>query len=642
MPRLRCHALGIVSACLVAACGSSSEATDAGSPEAGVTVHAITSATPMAKDTTLGATHSGWRRADCATCHALNHDSGYQPSTCAGCHGPNGAPARPRATHPTLGGCDGCHAGRHQGAGFTSPRDCTTCHAYPTGDACGFTESYDVVVVGAGGGGLSAAAALAKAGKKVILLEKSYKVGGCMTAFDRGPYRFEASLHGFDGLVDGQGMNVDLFKALGLWDRVEILRPDPMYRAVYPDFSVDVPADVAAYRALLKERFPAQADGIDGLFDEVADLGRILKEFIRAQVAGTTPNVTTEELTRLQAAMTETLGTLLDRHLQDERLYAVWTQLAGFAGAEPQKVSALFFVAMWYSYHHGGYHYFTGGSQAVSDGLAAIVTEHGGVVRPNSLVTRIVVENNQATQVQTADGACYDTSYVVSNANAPDTVLKLVGAEKFPADYVERVNAMTVGLSAVVVYLGVDHDYRDVFGTTHEIMVSDSYDVHAGFQAVTDCRPEATPIAVANYTVLDPTNAPAGKNVIAITSQLGYECNSQWQWNSSHAAYKAYKEQVAQGYIQRAEALLPGLAQHIEVMEVATPLTIKGYTLNPAGTIFGWDNTLEQAAQNRLAQQTPVPNLYLAGAWTFPGGGQSAVLVSGALAANAIIAASSH
>jgi hypothetical protein len=43
----------------------------------------------------------------------------------------------------------------------------------------------------------------------------------------------------------------------------------------------------------------------------------------------------------------------------------------------------------------------------------------------------------------------------------------------------------------------------------------------------------------------------------------------------------------------------------IEVMEVATPLTIKGYTLNPKGTIFGWDLPT-QSTMNRLSQQTPI------------------------------------
>ena len=57
------------------------------------------------------------------------------------------------------------------------------------------------MIVGAGGGGLSAAARLSQAGKKVIVIEQHDKVGGYMTAFERDDYRFEVSLHAFDGLA---------------------------------------------------------------------------------------------------------------------------------------------------------------------------------------------------------------------------------------------------------------------------------------------------------------------------------------------------------------------------------------------------------------------------------------------------------
>jgi len=89
--------------------------------------------------------------------------------------------------------------------------------------------------------------------------------------------------------------------------------------------------------------------------------------------------------------------------------------------------------------------------------------------------------------------------------------------------------------------------------------------------------------------------------------------------------------------IKRAEKHLPGLSSHIEVMEVGSPRTMEHFTLNPKGTIFGWDNIPGQSMMNRLPQETPIPNLFLAGAWTFPGGGQSAVLNSGVMAAQKIL-----
>lgn len=602
--------------------------------------NAITSATPGVSSALLTDAHPGWQRADCLSCHALNHDSGYDPATCTGCHGRNGAPVRDPASHGPGAACGSCHARQHAGQGFAAPDDCVTCHVWKPGTTCGTTEDFDVVVVGAGGGGLAAAAALARAGKRVALLEKNDRVGGAMTNFRRGDYRFEASLHAFDGLVEGKGLNVDIFKALGIWGKVQVLRPDPMYRIVYPDFTWDIPADVDEYQAFLQQQFPDSADGIARLFAECKDVNRILVAFLTSQSTGGAPaGVTTEDLLKLQKYMDSTLSEVLAEYFTDQRLIAVWTQLAGFAGTSPDKVSAIFFLAMWNSYHLGGYHYFTGGSQAVSDALAAVVGENGGLVRTQSLVTRIVVEDGRATQVRTADGTCFNARYVVSNANAPDTVNRLMGREHFPSEWLAKMDAMTVGLSAYVVNLGVNHDYRDLFGATHEIMVNESYDTNQPFEALAACDPERTAFAIANYTVLDPSTAPAGKNVIEITTQFAYECNDAWKFDRSHEEYRKYKDELAQVMIRRAERILPGLSQHIEVMEVATPRTIEGFTANPKGSIFGWDNTPQQSTQNRLQQQTPIPNLFLAGAWTFPGGGQSAVLISGAMAAQSILAA---
>ncbi len=611
---------------------------DASSDDA---VHAWTGASPHVAAAVLTNQHAGWRNPDCAACHQDVHAAGYGLAACVGCHGANGAPFRKvHGQHVANDDCTGCHADRHAPAKIADS-DCRVCHGFQEpDDVCGTKESVDVVVIGAGGGGLSAAAALAKGGLEVAVLEQSYKVGGCAATFNRAGYRFEASLHGFDGLNPDTGMNVKLLQDLGILDRLEPVHCDPMYQAVYPDFSYDIPADVEAYRDLLKQEFPAEAEGIDALFDEMIDLNRILSAVLAAQAEGKPipDDVSVEDLTKLQGYMALTLTDVVSKFLTDPRLIALWTQLAGFAGGSPDDVAGLFFIAMWNSYHIGGYYYFEGGSQSVPDALAEVVQENGGQILTSSRASRIDLKEGKVTRVRTEDGRCFDTRYVVSNANAPDTLLKMVGKENLPAEYVEKLDSMTVGLSAFVIYLGVDQDYSDYFPGTHGIMINDGYDTVDFFEAVSDCAPERTAFAISNYTVSDPGNAPPGKNAIVIVSQLGYDCGQEWKANLPYEEYKALKEDLARQYIERAEVYLPGLSEHIEVMEVATPRTVQAFTLNPRGSIFGWDNTVAQSMMGRLPQQTPITNLYLAGAWTFPGGGQSAVLISGATAARTILA----
>ena len=132
-------------------------------------------------------------------------------------------------------------------------------------------------------------------------------------------------------------------------------------------------------------------------------------------------------------------------------------------------------------------------------------------------------------------------------------------------------------------------------------------------------------------------NAPPGKNVISIVSMMPYDYKGDWYESESYEKYDALKNEVAQIFIDRAEKLVPGLKDSIEVMEVGSPRTMEHYTLNPKGTIFGWEFNIEQSMLKRMKQKTPIKGLYLAGAWTFPCGGQSAVLMSGLMAADMIL-----
>ena len=332
----------------------------------------------------------------------------------------------------------------------------------------------------------------------------------------------------------------------------------------------------------------------------------------------------------------KTVSEMLAEYNLDDRFISVWTQLALYLGVEPSRLSAVMFIVMWNNYHLHGFYYFEGGSGAIADALAQVVEKNGGTIRTGALATKIEIENGQATLVRTEDDGCFEGRYIVSNANAIDTLEGMVGAEHLPLDYLTAMDEMTIGLSIFTVYLGVDHQFGEIFGNSSEIMFSTTFDTDENMEYIWDGDLAHAPGSIANYSVVDPTAAPVGKSSIQVISQLPYNWKNDWAWNQGYDNYVELKTAAWQ-LIERAEEYLPGLSEHIQVMEVGTPRTVQNYTLNPLGTIFGWDHTIDQSLDRRLPNQTPIENLYLAGAWTMPGAGQSAVLQSGIVVSGMIL-----
>src|SRR5687767_8338085 len=92
-------------------------------------------------------------------------------------------------------------------------------------------EAYDAVVIGAGMGGLSAGCMLAKAGKKVLVVERHDRPGGLVHGFQRGKYRFDSSVHVTAGCQPGglaEGAMIhDLLTLFGVRDRCTFLPVNP-------------------------------------------------------------------------------------------------------------------------------------------------------------------------------------------------------------------------------------------------------------------------------------------------------------------------------------------------------------------------------------------------------------------------------
>jgi len=120
-----------------------------------------------------------------------------------------------------------------------------------------------------------------------------------------------------------------------------------MYVAKYPDFDVEVPADVNRYVKLLKGMFPDEAEGIDGLYGDLEDMNLTMNSLMGLSSGDYWPTIQyvlahPVRCFNLAVAWQQNLDEFLDEHTQDEKLRAVFTNLPVSPGRHPKWSPAVF------------------------------------------------------------------------------------------------------------------------------------------------------------------------------------------------------------------------------------------------------------------------------------------------------------
>jgi prolycopene isomerase len=481
------------------------------------------------------------------------------------------------------------------------------------------SDSFDAVVVGAGLGGLSAAAALAKAGRRVSLVERQDGPGGNARAFQRNGYTFDPAIH-----VTAHGFDIEFLDeyltGLGIDADVDLIVMDSLYSVDVCGRRLTLPVGLEAVIEYLREEFPDSADGITEYIQTCARATR--------ESQAPPPRVALKDLEATMAALptlfkyrTSTLQAAIEEFVGDPSAQAVLGAQWPYMGLPPSKLSFMAGTGVWMALMDPGPVYVTGSFQRLADALASVVLEHGGECRYAAPVARIDVDGGRASGVTLQDGRRLSAPVVISNADAKTTFEELLGTEQLPDRFLRRLGRMRPSISGFLLYSACTLPLHEM-DLAAETFVYDHWNHDDTWSDVTAGRLGGTWLSIP--TLHDRSLAPDGEHLLIFTSLMPYDVGRPWA---------ELKPQVTEAMIDRVDALLPGYRESITFVDSATPETFRDYTLAQGGAIYGWENTPSQTLPKRLPQQTPVPGLLLAGHWTNPGTGSVRCLLSGLAAA---------
>ncbi|MCB1333801.1 MAG: NAD(P)/FAD-dependent oxidoreductase [Roseivivax sp.] len=501
---------------------------------------------------------------------------------------------------------------------------------------------WDVIVIGGGLGGLTAGAMCARAGFRVLLLERNQTVGGAATSFTLNSRAFEASLREMLDPATTLDPNNCVFNALDLFSKVDLVPIPQLYRVCAPHLDLDVTLPHGSEELLgaLSALFPEDREAIGAFLRHIQRsreaVGILAERHNGAWWQGSALTLPLDFFA-LYRDFGATLSSVMDRFFGDnERLKIALAANLGHFTDDPDRFWWMTYAMLQGGYMENGGCYVRGGSAQLSHAMADIIVANGGHVRTNATVERILVSSNgQAFGVALAGGEAFHGTMLFGNA-APHAL-----ADMLPEGPAEAVRATTarhaLSISLFEMHLGLNRPAADLGVRSYStILIPDWMNSLSDFtqaSAILGDMPgtRMPPVIVTDYGQIDSGLEHEG---IAPMGVSGIDRLENWE-GLDEATYHARKAAWQGALLDLLERQWPGMTEAIDIAETSTARTVASKLGTPGGAVYGYAPTPPRQALSGRVQiraSTAVPGLWLASA--FSGfGGYAGALASGANAA---------